>query len=191
MASTHLARLGCITEEQNRKIRACLSGERVGHFWYASCPMDDCQSCDVAALHDSGFDNYPFAEIPFGDWLFFYERLVGCALRVTEGEPRSFFNTWCEPLVKEPRDVHQLGWDLDNSPLWNSYMAVVKDYYSADKGRRVLPVRLDGLNPLDWACNVCGTERFLTFLYDAPSEAEYLLKNLVYQGRENDPPCCN
>ncbi|MBI4027629.1 MAG: hypothetical protein HY360_21765 [Verrucomicrobia bacterium] len=162
--------LADIAREQDAKISAYLRKRERTRFWYAGCG-----DASLPQLHALGFDNYPLAKIAFKDPIFFFERILGCSTHVLDGQAGSFFHTWCQPMIESPGDIRQATFNLETNETWQTYLDAVARY--ADAGGD-LPVGDLAFYPLDLASNLCGTERFFTWMIDAPEHVEFLFDRI-------------
>jgi len=153
------------------KIGAYLLKKNRTHFWYASCP-----DAALPQLHALGFDNYPLADVGFSDRMFFFERILGCPMHVVDSKTGSFFHTWCLPVIGELRDIRRVTCDLDTNETWRPYFEAVARY---TRGGGTLPVGSFPFNPLDLACNLCGTQRLFTWMVDAPEDVALLFETIT------------
>jgi len=141
--------------------------------WYANCPMPGDRAAVYQQWHAAGFWNYPFAEVPFADTWLFFERLAGGRSHVLDGQRGSTFHTWCEPAILLPADIDRIPAKVTGLPLWQVYETAVL------AARGLLPIPLMAFTPLDWACSLCGTERFFLLMLDDAGTAEALLDRLT------------
>lgn len=157
-----------IARSQDERHAAFFRQPAHAHAWYASCPMPGDREAAFGQWHDAGFWNYPFAEEPF-DTLFFFERLAGARVQTQNDRERSTFNTWCEPMA----DIDRIPTEVTGLPLWQAYEEAVP------AARGALPMMRPAFTPLDWACNLCGTERLFLLLYDDEDAVGALLERLT------------
>ena len=105
-----------IIRAQDARIRACLEGRSQAHFWYACCPMSGPAEASLQQFHALGFDNYPLAQIPAVDalrtYLFFFERILGAKVVSPAGHDGDFFQTWCQPWIRNTAQVSGLRLDV-------------------------------------------------------------------------------
>jgi len=160
--------LADIARSQDERLAAFFRQPASARAWYASCPMPGDREAVFQQWHDAGFWNYPFTEVPF-DTLFFFERLAGAEIRVLEDRHGSTFHSWCEPIAV----VDRIPVEVTGLPLWQAYEEAVLAL------RGALPMMRPAFTPLDWACNLCGTERFFLLLYDDEGAVGALLERLT------------
>ena len=151
--------------DQDAKVRAFLAGQRT-HFIFASYPLTGAYNEAVPEMHRLGFDNYPRLEV--GPGFFFLEQLLGCTLKVVDGHTGSFFHTFCEPVSATVGAGVSAGEAL-RGVAWRGYRDSVKR--ALDAAGLALPVDFLTFSPFDCACNVYGTQRFLSALVDDPQGA--------------------
>lgn len=162
-----------IIDVQNCKISSFLQDGKKTDFFYAYSPHISSTQEYINKVHSLGFDNYPIA--PINDGIFFIERLIGCKISTVDNQTGSFFHTWCDAVVHKPDDIFGFKTDIENNAVWTEYLEAVTDYYGNSLKPERLPLAFPGFNLLDAACNVCGAENLLEFMYEAENAVEYLL----------------
>lgn len=155
-----------IARALDARIEAWRRDRRPARFWVAGCA----EAVDAATLAAAGFANYPLRPVAFDDGLFFFERLAGARVAVQEGRAGSFAHTWCLPALAGPGDIDRVPAAVDGLPLWKAFEAAAR----AAGG----PIPTLAFTPLDWACDLCGTEAFFLLLHDDPAAAAALLARL-------------
>lgn len=159
-----------IASAQDARIGHYLATRQRTHFWYAGC-LD----ASVPRMHELGFDNYPLLGVPHEKTLFLFERVMGCNLRTVGSGAVTTFNTWCEPVIVEPRDVHRLSPKLTCSAAWDSYERALAACRHSSGACADIPAPMLSFSPLDCACNLCSAEKLFTWIHDAEDVVAALL----------------